>query len=111
MPTHEDIVSLHENKFDNLEKRVSVLELDVKGQADRAQVLASAIQRHDETMGELKALRWWLMGTIVTIIGAVMIWLVSWGAITRQIEINTQRLGYIEALHPRASVIGTIVEK
>lgn len=102
---HEQLILLHEEKFEVLDKRLTTLEIDFKSHLNDAGKMVVTLERHEQVVGELRQLKWWMMGTIVTIIGAVMIWLVSWGAVTNQIKINTERLDYLETLHPRQNAI------
>lgn len=93
---HDALILLHEKQFQDQGERLHNLEVEFKAHLKEYTDMKSRIDRHDETITEIKALRWWLMGTIVTILGAVMIWLVSWGAVTNQININTGRLNKLE---------------
>jgi hypothetical protein len=107
---HENVILLHENILKNIEEKLDILMKKDNEREDRfdKHILESLVYRgrvesHDKTLTEMGALKYWLLGTIVTILGAVMIGLITWGGLTKQIEVNTLRITTLESIHPRTN--------
>jgi hypothetical protein len=103
---HESIVLLHENMFKNIDKQLGeLIDADKLRNGRWDEHLKTSVDyrikvdRHEDRLNELSQLRWWLAGTIVTIISAIITWSVQWGATMKQIEVNTLRLDKIESIH------------
>ena len=103
---HEDMILLHQNMFQNIDRQLGELLDSEKTRNGRwDDHLKTSIEyrikvdRHEDKLNELSQLRWWLAGAIMTIITAVIIWSVQWGAVTNQIQVNTARLDKLEIAH------------
>jgi len=113
MPHGDDIVLLHENMFKNIDRQLGeLLECDKIRNVRWDEHMKTSVDyrikvdRHEDKLNELGQLRWWLAGTIITVISAVIIWSVQWGAVLNQIQINTARLDKLEILHTVNSIHG-----
>lgn len=59
------------------------------------------IERHDQILEEIKELKRWWWGAIITMALSLLSVAVIWGGLIKQVNINTERLNNLEILHPR----------